>query len=114
MERQMLERLGYRVNAHTKSPSALDVFVANPQTFDLVITDMTMPAMTGDQLAMNIRKAHRTIPIILCTGYNEKISSETAREIGISQFLTKPLTLEELARAIRQLLDRRTRNGRND
>jgi len=109
MEQQMLERLGYRVSARFDSIQALEEFHREPQRFDLVITDMTMPKLTGDQLAARIRQLHPDIPIILCTGFSERIDSETARRMGISEFLLKPLALEKLARTIRRLLDAKQR-----
>jgi PAS domain S-box-containing protein len=105
MERQMLERLGYRVFARSDSVRALADFRQDPGRFDLVVTDMTMPKLTGDQLAAQIRRIAPNIPIILCTGFSERVDSETARRIGVSEFLLKPLALEKLARTIRRLLD---------
>lgn len=107
MEQQMLERLGYRVHARSDSIQALDEFRRDPGRFDLVVTDMTMPKLTGDQLAAQIRQSAPHIPIILCTGFSEWVDSETAQRIGVSEFLLKPLALEKLARTIRRLLDQR-------
>ncbi len=105
MEQQMLERLGYRVTARTNSQDALKVFAAAPDQFDLVITDMTMPVMTGDRLARKLLEIRSDIPIILCTGYNEGISEEKALSIGIRKYVMKPLVKNELASAIRAVLD---------
>jgi len=105
MEQQMLERLGYRVFARFDSVQALAEFRREPGRFDLVVTDMTMPKLTGDQLADQIRQITPDIPIILCTGFSERVDSQTARRIGVSEFLLKPLALEKLARTIRRLLD---------
>lgn len=108
MEQQMLERLGYKVFARFDSVQALTEFRRDPGRFDLVVTDMTMPKLTGDQLAAQIRRVVPDIPIILCTGFSERVDSETARQIGVNEFLLKPLALEKLARTIRRLLDDRS------
>lgn len=107
MEKQMLERLGYLVTTRTDSAEALQDFQLQPNKFDLVITDMTMPKMTGDLLAQEIRKIDPAIPIILCTGFSAKVSAEIAHSIGISEYLLKPLALDKLARMVRELLDDR-------
>jgi len=107
MEQQMLERLGYLITIRTDSEKALQDFQSQPNKFDLVITDMTMPKMTGDLLAQEIRKIDPAVPIILCTGFSTKISAETARSIGISEYMLKPLALDKLAKTVRDLLDGR-------
>ncbi|MBT3367714.1 MAG: response regulator, partial [Nitrospina sp.] len=76
-----------------------------PDQIDLVISDMTMPHMTGDRLAQEILKIRPDMPIILCTGYSQKISKETARELGIRKYIEKPIEKETLARSIREGLD---------
>ncbi|MEA3437947.1 MAG: PAS domain S-box protein [Thermodesulfobacteriota bacterium] len=105
MERQMLERLGYHITARTSSIEALEAFRANPDKFDLVITDMTMPNMTGDKLAGEMIKIRPHIPIILCTGFSEMISQEGAESLGLKGFLMKPVVLKELSSVIRKVLD---------
>ena len=106
MERQMLEHLGYHVTARTDSQEALKVFSEHPQDFDLVITDMTMPYMTGDQLAQKMLDIEPNIPIILCTGFNEIITEEKALAMGIQKFVMKPVVKNDLATTIRSVLDR--------
>jgi CheY-like chemotaxis protein len=101
----MLQRLGYRVVATESSRDALALFTAAPEDFDLVITDMTMPQMTGEELARRILAIRTDMPIILCTGYSERISSEQARRIGIRAYLMKPLTIEEMAHTVRKVID---------
>ena len=81
------------------------MFLDNPGRFDVVITDQTMPVMTGLDLAKELVKARPDIPIILCTGYSDNASPEIAKEAGIREFLMKPLTKRELAEAIRRALD---------
>jgi PAS domain S-box-containing protein len=102
---QMLFHLGYEVTTRMSSNEALGLFRANPQRFDLVITDMTMPNMTGDTLAKALMKIRPDIPIILCTGFSERISEEKAKALGIKEFVMKPLAMNDLARRIRKVLD---------
>ena len=80
-------------------------FRSKPNDFDLVITDMTMPNMTGDKLAIELMKIRPDIPVILCTGYSKKISDETASEIGIKAFAYKPIVKADLAKTVRKVLD---------
>ena len=101
---QILKKLGYQARVSTSGRDALDLFQADPQGFDLVITDQTMPHMTGEQLALELRRIRPDIPIMLCTGYSHVIDAEKAREIGIDAFCMKPLTTRDLAVAVRQLL----------
>ena len=105
MEQQMLENLGYAVTARTDSTKALNEFSQKPQNFDLVITDMTMPQMTGDQLAQKLLDIKPGIPVILCTGFNEDITEEKALAMGIQKFVMKPVIKNELASTIRAVLD---------
>jgi signal transduction histidine kinase/CheY-like chemotaxis protein len=105
MEQQMLENLGYQVTARTDSAEALKVFAEHPQNFDLVITDMTMPHMTGDQLAQKMLDIEPNIPVILCTGFNQVITEEKALAMGIQKFVMKPVVKKELATTIRTVLD---------
>ena len=107
MERQMLERLGYHTTARTSGIEALEAFRANPDKFDLVITDMTMPNMTGEQLAVEIMKIHSDTPVILCTGFSEMMSKEKAESLGIKEFLMKPVVIKDLSSRIRKVLDKK-------
>jgi len=100
----MLTSLGYHVTSRTSSIEALEAFRARPDSFDLVITDMTMPNMRGDDLARELLKIRPDIPIILCTGFSEMISEEKAKSIGIRRFVMKPLFKNHLAKAIREVL----------
>jgi CheY-like chemotaxis protein len=102
--KQMLQRLGYTVAARTSSIEALELFKADPNRFDLVITDIVMPNMTGDKLAEKIIDIRSDIPVILCTGYSEKITRKDASEMGIQSFLMKPLVMRDLANTVRQAL----------
>jgi signal transduction histidine kinase/CheY-like chemotaxis protein len=105
IEQQLLERLGYKVTPKTDSEEALEEFAAMPDRYDLVITDMTMPKMTGDQLARELMGIRPDIPVILCTGFNESITEEKALAMGIDKFIMKPIVKDELANAIRTVLD---------
>jgi signal transduction histidine kinase/CheY-like chemotaxis protein len=100
----MLERLGYRVIAKTDAIEALDIFRSKPNEFDLVITDQTMPHMTGRELAEEILRIRPDIPIILCTGFSEVIHEEEAKAMGIREFIMKPSSLNEMAGKIRKSL----------
>ncbi len=106
MGKKTLERLGYEVIATTSSTDALDTFRANHDKLDLVITDQTMPNMTGDMLAKELMGIRSDIPIILCTGYSELITKESAEAMGIRAFVMKPLTIRDLATTIRKVLDK--------
>jgi signal transduction histidine kinase/ActR/RegA family two-component response regulator len=105
IEQQILERLGYKVTAKTDSEAALEEFASLPDHYDLVITDMTMPKMTGDQLARKLMNIKPDIPVILCTGFNETITEEKALAMGIDKFVMKPIVKDELASTIRAVLD---------
>jgi len=102
---KMLKKLGYRVNSRTSPYEALEAFKANPSKYDMVITDMTMPGMTGDILAKEILKIRYNIPIIICTGFSKMMSPEKASKMGIKDFLMKPLTMSDLSKSIRTVLD---------
>ena len=102
--KDLLETLGYHVETRTSPNDALEAFRAQPGRYDVVITDMTMPRMNGDRLAGEIRKIRQDVPVILCTGFSRKISRENAMESGISAILMKPLTLVELANAVREVM----------
>jgi PAS domain S-box-containing protein len=101
----MLARLGYQVVARTSPVEAVEAFKNNPNNFDLVITDMTMPQMTGDVLAKEIMKIKPDMPVILCTGYSELMTEEKASASGIRDFFMKPFVLKDLAGTIRTVLD---------
>ena len=111
MERKILEKLGYRVTSNTDSIAALKEFTDQPERVDLVITDMTMPHMTGDVLAKKMLDIKPTLPVILCTGFNERISEEKALELGIAKFVMKPVITDELTNAIRTALDKNRIHG---
>ncbi|MDX2494832.1 MAG: PAS domain S-box protein [Desulfuromusa sp.] len=101
----MLSELGYQVCAMTSSTETLKRFQANPDHFDLVITDQTMPDMTGHELIQELRKIRPNLPAILCTGYSSKVDADIAEEFEINAFLMKPLELAKLAQTVRNVLD---------
>jgi len=100
----MLESLGYKVTARTSSIECLEAFRAQPDRFDLIITDMTMPNMTGVDLAKEIIKIKPDIPIILCTGFSEAIDENKAKAMGIRKYIMKPIVMREMAKIIREAL----------
>lgn len=102
---QMLSELGYSVTSVVSGNQALDLIRNNPQLFELVITDQTMPGMTGKELSLEIMKINASLPIILFTGYSSKISEDDIDQYGITAFCSKPLKFTELAQVIRKVLD---------
>ncbi len=103
--KEILEELSYRVISTTSSTKALEIFRAHPHRFELIITDMTMPGMTGLDLAREILGIQPDIPMILCTGFNEFIHEEDVRELGIKALLLKPFSVKDFAAVIRRVLD---------
>jgi len=101
----ILEGLGYKVTMCLNSLETLDLFKTNADSFDLVISDMAMPNMTGDQLAIEIRKMRLDIPIIICTGYSERLSELNSDELQIDSILMKPVAKSKLATTVRKVLD---------
>lgn len=106
MVRLMLESLGYIVTATSSSTEALVTFQDDPKSFDLLITDMTMPRMTGMDLAGQIMRIRPGMTIILCTGFSDHVNEETARSSGISAFIMKPFSREALSLVVRAVLDK--------
>jgi len=105
MVQQMLERFGYSVVAKANSLEALEVFKAQPDHFALVITDQTMPYMTGADLAQELMRIRPDIPIILCTGFSEVITADEAKALGVREFVMKPFTAREITETMRRILD---------
>ncbi len=87
------------------SVEALEFFRAEPERFDLVVTDMTMPHMTGDKLAQEVMAIRGNIPIVLCTGFSERLTEKRAKEMGIREYVMKPFAMNDLARAVRRALE---------
>jgi CheY-like chemotaxis protein len=112
---KMLEKLGYEVVTGTDSREALQLFMEQPDSFDLVITDQTMPHLTGEMLARELLKVREELPIILCSGNvlndNPAISLAKARAIGIREFINKPYERSEMSQLIRRTLDNRPGDG---
>jgi DNA-binding NtrC family response regulator len=103
--KEMLIYFGYEVVTMTSPIEALEAFRAGFDKFDLVITDMTMPKMTGEKLAKEMLEIRPDIPIILCTGHSDMISEEETKELGIKEFIMKPIGKREMAMTIRSVLD---------
>jgi len=105
MGKQLLVSLGYTVTSRINSIEAFELFKAKPDVFDLVITDLTMPNMTGDELAEQLFAIRSDIPVILCTGFSTRITEEKAKNMGIKAFILKPLIRKDIAETIRKVLD---------
>ncbi len=105
----VLESLGYTVVACTNSVEALAMFTAAPQAFDLVITDQTMPRLTGEALVGEIRRIRPQMPIILCTGFSHTMTAAQATALGINAFVMKPMAIREFSLLIRQVLEQARR-----
>ena len=101
----LLSKLGYEVSSFTNSSDALQAFREAPDNYDLIITDMTMPVMTGVELARKVKQVKPDIPIIICTGFSENLDKQRANEMGICAYLTKPVLQKDLAHTIRKALD---------
>jgi CheY-like chemotaxis protein len=104
----LLAGLGYTVVPHTRSLEALADFQARPAYFDVVITDQTMPEMTGEGLAQELRRLQPDIPLIVCTGYSATLTADKIAALGIDAVCMKPVLAQELARTIRRVVRRPT------
>jgi len=105
LNHQRLERLGYQVKSTTKPVEALEWFRVDPDQFDVIITDMTMPQMTGDRLTKEILKIRPEMPVIICTGYSERMSEKDAEALGAQKYIEKPVGIQNLAAALREVLE---------
>jgi PAS domain S-box-containing protein len=106
-ERQVLERAGYTTSCFIDSEKALEALSAEPDDYDLLITDMAMPNMTGLQLFREIRRLRPDFPVLICTGYSEHVTAESSREMGINGYLAKPFTAKQFAVEVKRVLDER-------
>lgn len=109
--KQILERYGYSVTEKNNPVHALNLFKQNPNGFDLIITDMTMPIMTGDLLIAEIQTMRPDIPILLCTGFSETMNHEKASLMGVSRFINKPIQKGKLIRTVREVIDQAARRS---
>ena len=107
MAKEMLEGMGYAVAAFTSAAEAMAAFSANASGYDLVITDLTMPGITGVELSRRLLEIRPDLPIILCSGLGETVSASAIGTVGIRRFLNKPILLHEYGRAVREVLDGR-------
>jgi PAS domain S-box-containing protein len=110
MAREMLESLGYEVEGRTSSRQALEEFLAAPSRFDLVLTDQTMPDLTGEALVREIRLVRPEMPVILCSGYHEQMGPETVSKLAVRACLQKPIDIDTLSRAVRGALEPASRD----
>jgi CheY-like chemotaxis protein len=108
MAEEMFTILGFSASCVTDSRDALDIFSANPEKFDVVVTDQTMPGLTGVELAKKLIALRPGLPVVLCTGYSEIVSAEIAKSMGVAEYLTKPVDFEKLKRIILRLTSNAT------
>jgi CheY-like chemotaxis protein len=101
-----LTSLGYEVEGSNSSQKALQLFRDRPDDFDLVVTDMTMPGMTGKELTEEILTLRPQLPVVLCTGFSEFLDSRQAQEQGIRAFVQKPYTVAQIGKVIQQILEK--------
>jgi CheY-like chemotaxis protein len=106
MGTMLLERLGYKVTSQTDSVNALGVFRLSPDEFDLVITDYTMPKLTGLDFAREVLRTRPDMPILLCTGFSEKITPDSLKKLGM-ELLVKPYNMTQISEVVRNILDAR-------
>ena len=105
LNHQRLERLGDTVKSTTKPVEALEWFRADPDQFDVIITDMTMLRMTGDKLTAEVLKIRPHMPVIICTGYSQRMSAKKAEALGVRKYIEKPIGARNLAAVLREVLD---------
>lgn len=113
LEQEILETLGYQVTSVTEPLMALNLIKEDPDRFDLVLTDQTMPGLTGADLAQQVKEIRPDLPVILCTGYSQHVSKKTAQQYGIEAYCMKPLQINELSRTLRECLDRNNEKSRS-
>ncbi|MCD6292305.1 MAG: response regulator [Deltaproteobacteria bacterium] len=111
LQAAILARLGYKITAINQSSEALTRFTSDPEKFDLIITDQSMPDLSGAELAVEILKIRPTMPVILCTGYSAVVNKEDALTIGIKKYLEKPVSIRELVQIVRLVLDESLKRG---
>ncbi len=111
---ELLKQQGFKPVCYTSSEDALERFQKDPQAFDLLITDQTMPILPGQELIVKVRKLRSDIPVILCTGFSSLVSAATVEQQGINKFLHKPYREEKLLKAIRECLDLSAENPHPD
>jgi len=111
LARVFLERLGYSVIATNSSVEALSIFRTTPDRFDAVITDLSMPNLTGAELARSIHQIRNNTPIILCTGFSEMSDEKSAESLGVRELIMKPLTAGDLGAALLRILGQSVESG---
>jgi two-component system, cell cycle sensor histidine kinase and response regulator CckA len=108
---QMLERLGYQVETQLNPEETLELFKSKPHEFDLVITDMTMPQMTGVKLSEKLKAVRSDIPVIICTGHSSLIDEDKAKKMGLDAYVMKPIMARDIAKTIRKALGNAENSG---
>ncbi len=103
IEEQLLSRLGYQVTGCNGSTEALEMFTADPKRFDMVLTDIAMPKMSGNKLAGELLKIRPDIPILLCTGFSDTMTDEKMAAIGVKGIIMKPVVISDLDRKLREI-----------
>ena len=106
MADKVLTGLGYTVTGETESVAALARFRGDPHAYDLVVTDQTMPGLTGDALVRELRRCREDIPVIVCTGLGQHFTAAMAKELGLAGYVHKPLLPDELGRVVGEALNR--------
>lgn len=109
--KDMLEALGYHVNVFTNASDALEAFIKDPNSFDVLVTDQTMPGMTGERLAQQVMGLRPNFPVILCSGFSYTMNEHKAEEIGLQAYLTKPVLMDDMARAIQSALHQKIQHS---
>ena len=102
----ILKRLGYEVKTKTNPVEAFELIQSKPGYFDLVITDMTMPQMSGVKLSAKLKGGNSDVPVIICTGHSSQINEEKAKQLGIDAYVIKPIVMRDIAKTIRKVLDK--------
>jgi CheY-like chemotaxis protein len=103
---ELLQSLGYRVTSRVSATDALRDFREAPDSFDLLLTDLTMPKLTGIELCAEVKKIRQDLPTILFTGYSEKVSRRSADKVGIDDYCKKPVSLKELSQVVGRLINK--------
>lgn len=110
IEEEILKNQGYNIISTIDAEEALALFWADPEQFDLIITDMTMPKLTGLRLAEKIKEINPEMKVVICSGYNEHLTEKNCHEKGVDGYITKPISMEKLVQTVRRVLDKKPEN----
>ena len=111
---ELLKQQGFKSVCYSDSEKALERFQSDPQAFDLLVTDQTMPILSGQELIAQVRMLRSDIPVILCTGFSSRVSAAIADQQRINKFFNKPYREDQLLKAIRECLDQSDKNPQPD